>query len=387
MTLLGAVVPGAGYVWAGRRLGYLLMGVTVAAEVLLLVYVSDLETLIALAVDPSRLMVLSVALVAGFAVWAFVVVTTYLMVRPVGMTRRRRVGGGVFVCALCVLVGVPVVQGVRYAATQADLVNSVFTGNRTATAPQDVSEVDPWGGRKHVGVLVLGADSGPNRYGTRTDTVALLDVDTRTGESVLFSLPRNMMNAQFPGDSPLHDVFPDGFRGDGDPAGWMLNAVYGQVPTLHPGILGGSDNEGADALKQAVQGSLGTRVDYYVMVDLQGFPKIVDAMGGVTVNVNQPVAIGGDTDRGIPPRRLPPARPRPAPRRLPRAVVRARPVRLRRLPADAPAALHDRRPDRGGAAAQPAAPLRGPRRRREGDPAHRHPAGAAAGVRRPRARR
>ena len=301
MTLLGAVVPGAGYVWAGRRLGYLLMAATVAAEVLLIAYASDFDSLVALAVDPSRLMVFSVALPVAFAVWAFVVLTTYRMVRPVEMPRRRRVGGAVFVCALCVLVAVPVVQAVRYAATQRDLVTSVFTGNRTATAPSDVSDVDPWGGRKHVGVLILGGDSGPGRYGTRTDTVALLDVDIRTGKSVLFSLPRNMMNAQFPPDSPLHEVYPDGFRGDGDPAAYMLNAVYGQLPVLHPGILGRSDNEGADALKQAVAGTLGSRVDYYVMVDLQGFPKIVDAMGGVTVNVNEPVAIGGNTDLGVPP--------------------------------------------------------------------------------------
>jgi hypothetical protein len=42
-------------------------------------------------------------------------------------------------------------------------------------------------------------------------------------------------------------------------------------------------------------------VDYYVLVNLQGFKEIVDAMGGVTVNINEPVAIQGDTDRGIPP--------------------------------------------------------------------------------------
>jgi LCP family protein required for cell wall assembly len=301
VTCLAAIVPGSGYVWAGRRLGYLLMAATVAGEMYLLARVSDVDTIVHLAVDPARLRLFEVAVVLGFVLWAFVLVTTYLMVRPRAMPHRRAVGGTVFVAALCLLVGLPAAQAVRYAATQADLVASVFTGNETATTPTDVSEEDPWGGRKHVSVLILGGDSGPNRYGLRTDTVALLDTDTRTGESVLFSLPRNMMNAQFPEDSPLHDVYPDGFRGEGDPASWMLNAVYGMVPALHPGILGTSQNEGADAVKQAVAGSLGVPVDYYVLVDLQGFPRIVDAMGGVTVNVNEPVAIGGDTDRGIPP--------------------------------------------------------------------------------------
>ncbi|MGE5719232.1 MAG: LCP family protein, partial [Nocardioidaceae bacterium] len=122
---------------------------------------------------------------------------------------------------------------------------------------------------------------------------------TRTGRTVMFSLPRNMMDAQFPPTSPLHALYPEGYAGEGDPAAYMLNAVYGQVPALHPGVLGGSDNEGADALKQAVAGSLGVDVDYYVLVNLLGFQELVDAMGGVTVNINDPVPIGGNTDLGI----------------------------------------------------------------------------------------
>jgi polyisoprenyl-teichoic acid--peptidoglycan teichoic acid transferase len=194
-----------------------------------------------------------------------------------------------------------VAQGVRTARTQADLVAHVFENNRSATAPRDVTRDDPWGGRERVSVLLLGGDGAVGRSGIRTDTIILLSIDTSTGRAVMFSLPRNMMNARFPKDSPLHAVFPNGFRGDGDPAAWMLNAIYGQVPALHPGLLGESDNEGADALKQAVEGSLGTKVDYYVLVNLLGFQQIVDAMGGVTVNINEPVAINGSTDRGVPP--------------------------------------------------------------------------------------
>jgi LCP family protein required for cell wall assembly len=164
-----------------------------------------------------------------------------------------------------------------------------------------VTEEDPWGGRERVTVLLLGGDGAVTRDGIRTDTVILMSLETRTGRSVMFSLPRNMMNAQFPPGTPLHELYPDGFAGYGDPAAYMLNAVYGQVPLLHPGVLGRSDNEGADAIKQAVAGSLGIDVDYYVLVNLDGFKKIVDAMGGVTVNINERVAIHGNTDLGIPP--------------------------------------------------------------------------------------
>jgi LCP family protein required for cell wall assembly len=79
----------------------------------------------------------------------------------------------------------------------------------------------------------------------------------------------------------------------------MLNAIYREVPMLHPHVLGTSDNEGADALKQAVEGTLGQPVDYYMLVNLMGFRQIVDAMGGVTVNINQPIPIGGNTDLGV----------------------------------------------------------------------------------------
>lgn len=217
------------------------------------------------------------------------------------MGPAARAVGLSLVALLCFVVAAPVALAARYALVQAELVDTVFEDNHTATRPLNVSPADPWGGRRRVNVLLLGGDGGPERVGIRTDTVILLSMDTRTGASVTFSLPRNLMNAQFPVSSPLHDLYPDGFRGDGDAGAWMLNAVYGQVPLKHPEILGKSRNEGADATKQAVAGTLGIRVDYYVLVNLRGFEQVVDALGGVTVNINQPLPIGGNQDRGIPP--------------------------------------------------------------------------------------
>ena len=97
-------------------------------------------------------------------------------------------------------------------------------------------------------VLLLGGDGSITREGVRTDSVMLLVIDTASGRSVMFSLPRNMMRARFPEGSPLHEVFPDGYTDAYDPAGAMLNAIYGQVPVRYPGILGDSDNDGAPDL-------------------------------------------------------------------------------------------------------------------------------------------
>ncbi len=305
VTLLGAVLPGTGLLWARRWSGLLLLLPCLAAAGWVGVQVHgglDLRSLLDLAVDPDRLRRLAWVLPLVFLVWAVSVVATYRAVRPRELSRPRIALGAVLTGLLCLAVAAPTALGVRYSLVQADLVTTVFQNNTTATAPQDVTVADPWGGRSSVSVLLLGGDDGPGRTGVRTDTVILLRVDTRTGDTVMFSLPRNMMNAQFPAGTPLHDLYPDGFRGEGDPGSWMLNAIYGQVPALHPGIFGkATDNPGADAVKQAVEGSLGIPVDYYALVNLGGFRALVDAMGGVTVNINEQVAVQGDTSRGIPP--------------------------------------------------------------------------------------
>jgi LCP family protein required for cell wall assembly len=301
VTLLGAVLPGAGLLWTGRLVGYVLLLPSVGGAVYLLGTLRDLDPLIELATDPSRLRAVSLVLGAGLGVWALSVLATYVWARPLQVPRLRTASGAVLVVLACLAAALPVAHSMRVATAQADLVETLFTENQTATAPRGISHDDPWGGRERVSILLLGGDGSVTREGVRTDSVMLLVLDTSSGRSVLFSLPRNMMYAQFPGDSPLHTVFPDGYTDAYDPASGMLNAIYEQVPARYPGILGESDNEGADALKQAVAGSLGVPVDYYVLVNLLGFRQVVDAIGGVTVNVNEPVAINGDTDRGIPP--------------------------------------------------------------------------------------
>jgi LCP family protein required for cell wall assembly len=82
----------------------------------------------------------------------------------------------------------------------------------------------------------------------------------------------------------------------------MLTAMYQNIPDAHPGILGPSDNEGADVVKQSVGEAIGLKLDYYLQVNLQSFPEIVDALGGIKVNVNERVAMGGISSSHIPPK-------------------------------------------------------------------------------------
>jgi LCP family protein required for cell wall assembly len=116
----------------------------------------------------------------------------------------------------------------------------------------------------------------------------------------MFSLPRNLQDVPFKTGSKLAELYPNGFTdGTSNNAEFFLNAVYRNVPAVHPGVLGKTANEGADAVKLAVAGALGIPVDYYVLVNLSGFRQLVDAIGGITVNINERVPIGGNTDAGI----------------------------------------------------------------------------------------
>ncbi len=306
LVVLGALVPGAGLLRVRRWTGLLLLVPTLAAIGLgVYGYVElGLHPMLEVAFDPSTLEVVALVAAGVTLVWSISLVATYLAARPQPRTRVRAALGALAAGVLVVALAGPPAVAIRYAVVQADLVHSVFEGNGTATAvelPREITRADPWGGLNTVSVLLLGGDYGPGRSGVRTDTAVLVRADIRTGDVVMFSLPRNLMNAQFPSDSPLHDLYPDGFRGYGDDGNWMLNAIYGQVPLLHPGILGKSSNEGADAIKQAVEGSLGVSVDYYALVNLGGFKQLVDAMGGVTVDINEYVAVQGDQSAGIPP--------------------------------------------------------------------------------------
>ena len=304
ITVLTALLPGSGYVYNGRRvLGGVVLVASIAVGVaVVLLAPRDLHSAVEFAVDPGRLKAFAFAVAIGVVAWIAVVMTTYLMVRPLGVERWKTIGGGIVVGALCLAVAAPVTIAAKYAMVEADLVQTVFPEHvDSATTPNHVTADDPWGGRKRVNILLLGGDGGIHRIGVRTDSIILVSIDTETGKAITFSLPRNMMYAQFPEKSQLHDLYPNGFGGEGDPGNWMLNAVYREIPLLHPHVLGESDNEGADALKLAVQGSTGLKVDYYVLINLSGFQQLVDAMGGVTVNINEPVAIGGRTDLGVPP--------------------------------------------------------------------------------------
>ncbi|WP_115849411.1 LCP family protein [Thermasporomyces composti] len=305
LTVVGGLVPGLGLIKAGRRK----VGLTVLALFALLVgaavyaVIAERRTLLHWAVQPKALRLAAIILPALAVAWAVVILATYRSLRPSTARAWQRLVGVGAVLALIGVVAAPLSVASRYAMVQKDMVEHIFAKkeSKSATRPTKVTVEDPWAGQDRVNVLLLGGDGGHDRIGIRPDSIITASIDTRTGDTVLFSLPRNLRKIPFPKDSVLADAYPNGiYAGPGDQLEWMLNSIYENVPDQHPDLLD-SDNPGADATKLAVSGALGLRIDYYVLVNLKAFEQLIDAFGGITVNVNYPVPKGGSEEEGLKP--------------------------------------------------------------------------------------
>jgi LCP family protein required for cell wall assembly len=314
LTIAGTAIPGLGLI-AGRRriIGSIILGLFAAGLLALGVYAAfDSQGLLARAVDPTTLRRAAVAFLGLGLGWVAVIIASHLSLRD-HPTRSQRVTGGLLVGVLSFAVAAPAAVAAHYSYVTASSVAAVFQSEkdtRSATRPTlegtqaGPGPQDPWAGKARLNVLLLGGDAGPGRIGTRTDTVILASINTRTGNTTLISLPRNAARMPFPSSSPLRKYYPYGFtNGNSDDAEYFLNAMYRNVPLSVPkDVLGPTDNLGADALKLSVGEALGLQVDYYVLINLQGFSQMINALGGIRLNINTYIPIGGDTDRGIPPK-------------------------------------------------------------------------------------
>ena len=133
------------------------------------------------------------------------------------------------------------------------------------------------------------------RYGCRfvivTDYDELLAVDTKTGDTVLISVPRNLQKVPFPADNPLKKVYPNGFDCGNE---CLMDAVWEEAATKNRDKFPADEaNPGLNTTREVVQEIVGLPIDYTTVVDLSGFTKLVDAMGGVTMNVPTRIPIGG----------------------------------------------------------------------------------------------
>ena len=314
-TTIGTLVPGLGF-WPTRlrRVGLAIIALMVIATVYVIVVArTNLGSLAAVAVEPKWLVGLSAAAVVVGVLWVATIVGTHLLTRPRLLTHTQRSVGAVAVALLSFLVSAPLAVASSYALDQRDLITSVFKSDkntRSQTRPTDIGTgSSPWANKPRLNILLLGGDSSAQRdaidptEGIRTDTMMLASIDTSTGNTVIIQIPRNMYDMPFPKGSALAKAYPNGFT-NGDPNGtsgeFMANAVWNNVPRAHPDLFKNTDYPGADALKMGISATTGLKVDYFLLVNIDGIQALIDAMGGVTVNINERIPMGGNSENHNP---------------------------------------------------------------------------------------
>lgn len=113
-------------------------------------------------------------------------------------------------------------------------------------------------------VLLLGSDYRPSHPGNRTDAIMVVSVDPVSGATAAFSIPRDTLNFPLPGGG----VFPA-----------KVNGLYQQ-------LLATTKN-GNIAMERAISKAFGIEIDGFVFIGFDGVRRLVDAVGGVTVTLDQ----------------------------------------------------------------------------------------------------
>lgn len=310
-TAASTVVPGLGLVRSpARTAGLVITGLFLVGLGPLAVWVvSDPIGASTIAVRPSFLRVISVVLMVTALLWVAQIVGTHVLTRPRRRTPLQRTVGAVAVALLSFVIAVPLSVAARYSMQQSGLVTEVFAAQndkKSQTRPSiDTGgrPADVWARKPRLNILLVGMDNTAARdyapIDVSTDTMMVASIDTATGDTVIVQIPRNMAQMQFPKGSELAKRYPRGYYDgiNGDNAGYFANAVWAHLPAQNPDLFADTDYKGADALKLGMEGTLGLKIDYFAALNIDGLVKLIDAMGGVRINVNQRIPIGGNDYR------------------------------------------------------------------------------------------
>ncbi|MDR6120333.1 LCP family protein required for cell wall assembly [Aeromicrobium sp. SORGH_AS981] len=289
LTLMTLVVPGSAQVAAGnKRLGRVALRVwiacLVAGAVLLFLALFARTSLMGLMTDARLLTLLRFLLLAGAVFWAVLIVDAWRLGQPLRLARRHRPWVAGLNGALCLVTAGALVFAAHLVSVSTGVIDTVFAAT-TTSKPAD--------GRYNV--LLMGSDSGADRTGMRPDSLNVASIDAKTGRTVIIGLPRNLEDVPFPSDSFMKKEFPKTF----DCEGCYLNAVNTWAED-HAQELGakkvGERTPGIQATIDAVQEITGLRINYYALVNMAGFAKLVDAVGGVTVDVQERTPMFGHDD-------------------------------------------------------------------------------------------
>lgn len=116
-------------------------------------------------------------------------------------------------------------------------------------------------GQESLNILLMGVDERTNDIG-RADTLVILSLNPKNDSMQLISIPRDTL-------TPIY----------GKEVEDKINHSY-----VHGYTINNSKAEGINTSVATVENFLNIELDYYVMMNMEGLPDLVDAVGGITVD-------------------------------------------------------------------------------------------------------
>nr|WP_179559112.1 LCP family protein [Microbacterium sp. AK009] len=293
---LNFLLPGSAQVVAGnRRLGRVGIAATLVSWLLavgaVLTSAFAQTFFLTLATNWFVLLLIQVILIAYAALWIVLTIDTLRLVRLVRTGRGARFGIAAVAVALLVVASGTVGYAAQVTGMARDTLGAIFGVSGPSVPPSD----------GYYNILLLGADSGEGRDSMRFDSISVVSVNADTGATTITGIPRDMPHFPFaPG--PMQDRYPDGHQGVADPnCGWGsgINQLRTEVEVcqdgdaLYPDAVANGSAPAIEATKDAAEGILGIEIPYYVFIDMHGFASLVDALGGVEIEVAERLPKGG----------------------------------------------------------------------------------------------
>jgi polyisoprenyl-teichoic acid--peptidoglycan teichoic acid transferase len=283
LMLMTLVLPGSAQIVAGRKhVGRIAMriwfGLILTAILLLVVELLSHSFVFWFASNTFVLGLVRFVLMGLAVGWAFLLIDAWRIGEPLALRQKQRLAMVGINGLLCFSVAGSLLFASHLVNVHKDWLLATFSSGPASKAHD---------GRFNV--LLLGGDSGADRWGLRPDSITVASIDEETGRTVLFGLPRNMLNFPFAKGSIMAEQFPRGYNCG---VQCELNSLATWAAD-HKALFKGYDNPGVEATTEAVEGITGLKINYYAMVNLKGFQKMVDAVGGVTLNVRDRIPIGG----------------------------------------------------------------------------------------------
>jgi LCP family protein required for cell wall assembly len=306
-AVLSAVIPGVGQLIAGdRRKARNLFIIDIVILAILVFFFRSKVSILTAWIQPTSLVLMMIGniILLGYRLWA-AGDAYHTATGPdggSGDTSRNVVVVGAIALGLMLIT--PHVVFAYFDVIQYDLITSVFRSNSASASTTDtaaptppatdetgaavitdggtltdetvvVSLGDPWDGIDRLNILLIGGDFGEGRTGIRTDTMITVSIDPATGETAMFSVPRNWTYAPLPAGMGVWDCdcYPE-----------LINELW-VAGEQHPDAFPGPGTPSENAVKGVISEFLGIPIHYYAMVNLDGFVDIVDSLGGVEIYV------------------------------------------------------------------------------------------------------